>query len=57
MVDTPSFQACVALVGSTAFGRAVASLFTGSNPPRVPTRLFATLEEALHWIRTTTHAC
>ena len=48
----PAFQACFALVGSTAFGRAVASIFIGINPPRVPTRLFATLEEALAWVRT-----
>jgi hypothetical protein len=48
----PAFQACFALVGKTAFGRAVASIFIGINPPRVPTRLFATLEEALAWVRT-----
>lgn len=49
----PAFQACFALVGGTAFGRAVASIFIGLNPPRVPTRLFDTIEEALAWVRTT----
>ena len=49
----PAFQVCFALVGSTPFGRAVASIFIGLNPPRVPTRFFATLEEALAWVKMT----
>jgi hypothetical protein len=49
----PTFQACFALVGSTVFGRAVASIFMGLHPPRVPTRMFGTYEEALAWIRQT----
>jgi len=49
----PAFQACFALVGSTPFGRAVASIFIGLNPPKVPTRFFATLEEAREWVKTT----
>jgi len=49
----PAFQACFALVGSTPFGRAVASIFIGLNPPKVPTRFFATMEEALAWVKTT----
>ena len=49
----PTFQVCFALVGSTPFGRAVASIFIGLNPPRVPTRFFATLQEALAWVKTT----
>jgi hypothetical protein len=48
----PAFQVCFALVGSTPFGRAVSSIFIGLNPPRVPTRFFATIEEALAWIKT-----
>ena len=51
-----AFQVCFALVGGTAFGRAVASIFIGLNPPRVPTRSFATVEEALAWVRTTVAA-
>jgi hypothetical protein len=47
----PAFQTCFALVGGTPFGRAVASFFIGIHPPRVPTRLFATTDEALHWAR------
>jgi hypothetical protein len=47
----PAFQACFALVGGTTFGRAVGSFFIGIHPPRVPTRMFATTEEALHWAR------
>lgn len=47
----PAFQTCFALVGGTAFGRAVASIFIGLSPPKVPTRLFATLEEGKSWIR------
>jgi hypothetical protein len=49
----PTFQTCFALVGSTMFGRAVSSVFMGLHPPRVPTRMFGTFEEALEWIRTT----
>ncbi|GMU58963.1 MAG: hypothetical protein IT380_01445 [Myxococcales bacterium] len=48
----PSFQACFALVGGTMFGRAIASIFIGLHPPRVPTKLFATFEEAVAWCRT-----
>jgi hypothetical protein len=49
----PMFQTCFALVGSTMFGRAVSSVFIGLNPPRVPTRMFGTYQEALSWIRKT----
>lgn len=49
----PAFQVCYALVGGTAFGRAVASVFIGLSPPRVPLRLFATFPEALAWVRET----
>jgi hypothetical protein len=47
----PVFQACFALVGGTFFGRAVGSVFIGLHPPRVPTRLFADVREALSWAR------
>jgi len=47
----PAFQACFALVGGTPFGRAVGALFIGLSPPRVPTRLFPTLEAARAWVR------
>jgi hypothetical protein len=47
----PTLQTCFALVGGTMFGRAVSSVFIGLNPPRVPTRLFGTYQEALSWIR------
>jgi hypothetical protein len=47
----PAFQACFALVGGTVFGRAVGSFFIGIHPPRVPTRMFGTAEEALRWAR------
>jgi hypothetical protein len=49
----PAFQACFALVGGTTFGRAVGSFFIGIHPPRVPTRMFKTTEEALAWARST----
>jgi hypothetical protein len=52
----PSFQACFALVGGTTFGRAVGSFFIGIHPPRVPTRMFATTEEALRWARLSAEA-
>ena len=49
----PTFQTGFALIGSTMLGRAVASVFMGLHPPRVPTRMFATFEEAIAWIRKT----
>jgi hypothetical protein len=49
----PIFQTGFALVGSSMFGRAVSSVFMGLHPPRVPTRMFGTFEEALSWIRQT----
>lgn len=49
----PAFQACFALVGGTMFGRAVASFFIGIHPPRVPTQMFSTSDEALRWARRT----
>ena len=49
----PMFQTGFALVGSTMFGRAVASVFMGLHPPRVPTSMFGTFQEALAWIRQT----
>lgn len=45
----PAYQVCFALVGGTAFGRAVGSFFLGLSKPRVPTQMFATLEQALGW--------
>lgn len=47
----PAFLACFALVGGTAFGRAVGSFFLGLSKPRVPTKMFSTVEEALAWAR------
>ena len=51
--DAPdrAFITCYALVGGTAFGRAVGSIFIGISRPKVPTRLFATLDEARAWAR------
>ena len=48
----PAFQLCFALVGGTPFGRAVGSIFIGLIPPKVPTRMFGTYDEAVAWIRT-----
>lgn len=45
----PEYQACYALVGGTVFGRAVGSIFLGLSKPRVPTQMFATLDQALTW--------
>lgn len=56
VVPDPAFQACFALVGGTMFGRAVASFFIGIHPPRVPTRMFSTTDEALRWARLTAEA-
>lgn len=47
----PTFQLCFALVGSSALGRAVGSLFLGLSRPLVPTRMFGDLSAALGWVR------
>ena len=52
----PEFQACFALIGGTPFGRAVASIFLGLSPPKVPTKMFANYDEAVAWIRKTLRA-
>jgi diguanylate cyclase (GGDEF)-like protein/PAS domain S-box-containing protein len=52
----PAFQTCFALVGQTMFGRAASLVFIDLNPPRVPTRVFGTLQEALTWVRQTAEA-
>jgi hypothetical protein len=54
-VPDPAFINCYALVGGTSFGRAVGSIFIGINRPRVPTKLFRTLDEALTWARSQHH--
>lgn len=52
----PAFITCYALVGGSAFGRAVGSIFIGISQPRVPTRLFAAFEQALAWARSRRYA-
>jgi hypothetical protein len=47
----PAFIVGYALVGGTAFGRAIGSIFLGLSPPKVPTKLFGTLDDAVGWIR------
>lgn len=39
-----------ALIGSTFWGRAIAAVYTGLKKPPIPTRFFASLEEAMPWI-------
>lgn len=47
----PALHRGFALVGGTAFGRTMASIFLGLSRPRVPIQVFATAEEALAWLR------
>lgn len=47
----PNFQICFALVGGTVFGRAVGSVFIGLSPPRVRTKMFSNVDEAIAWVR------
>jgi hypothetical protein len=46
----PATTTCYALVGESMFAQAVASVFTGLSRPRVPTRMFRSLDDALPWI-------
>lgn len=50
-VMQPDVLCAVALVCSSFFARAVASLFMGIRRPTVPTRMFATQEKAVAWAR------
>ncbi|UJR81646.1 hypothetical protein [Sandaracinus amylolyticus] len=47
----PASITCFALVGGTVFGRAAASVFLGLARPTAPTRLFASYESAIEWVR------
>jgi len=47
----PALVIAYALIGGTAFGRAVASIFIGISPPRVPTKMFGSFEDAVAWAR------
>ncbi len=40
----------LALIGGTPWGRAIASVLIRVKAPSIPTRLFATLEDAMPWI-------
>ena len=46
----PSLITGFALIGSTVFGRAVASVFLGLGRPAIPTKMFGDLERALAWL-------
>lgn len=41
----------VAYIGGSLMSRAAASLFIGFSKPRIPIKMFATLDEALPWAR------
>ncbi|MEN0062325.1 MAG: hypothetical protein AAGA48_09240 [Myxococcota bacterium] len=47
----PQWLAGSALVGGTFLGRAMASFFMGLSRPRIPTRLFGKVEDAVRWGR------
>jgi hypothetical protein len=47
----PRFMRATALVGGTLLGRAMGSFFLGISRPRIPVKLFGTLDEALAWAR------
>ncbi len=48
-VMTPDVMCCCALVSSSFFARAISSFLIGMRPPPVPTKIFATLDQALAW--------
>ena len=50
-VMQPDVLCAVALVCSSFFARAVSSFLMGIRRPVVPTRMFATLEQAVAWSR------
>ena len=50
-VMRPDVLGCCALVSSSFFARAISSFFIGLRKPRVPTRSFATLDQAVAWAK------
>jgi len=49
---TPDWYGCCALISNSILSRAMVSFFNGIRRPVVPTRVFATLDEGLAWLRT-----
>lgn len=46
---SPEHGTSIALVCSSRLSRAIGSFFIGLNRPSMPTRMFATFDEALEW--------
>jgi len=47
----PDVVACVALISSSFFARAISSFFIGISGPKVPTKMLGTEESALLWAK------
>lgn len=45
-----SISSCVGLVVNSPVARVIGNFFMGLNRPRIPTRLFRSVEEALPWL-------
>jgi len=50
--ENRSVSSCVALVVNSPVARVIGNFFMGLNKPRIPTRLFKSVEDALPWVRT-----
>lgn len=49
--ESMALFSCVALIVGSPLSRAVGNFFIGLNKPRMPTRLFTSIDDALVWIR------
>ncbi len=48
--ENSTISSCVALVVTSPVARVIGNFFMGLNKPRIPTRLFKSVEEALPWV-------
>lgn len=48
---SPQWSEGFALIGSSMLSRAMASFFLGLGQPRIPVKMFTTLDDARPWIR------
>ena len=48
--ENRSVSSCVALVVNSPVARVIGNFFMGLNKPRIPTRLFKSVEDALPWL-------
>jgi len=49
--ENRAISSCVGLVVTSPVARVIGNFFMGLNKPRVPTRLFKTVDDAVRWVK------